>query len=631
MNGYRTIQFHLIGIDYGAFTELQDTAEKHLRLIIESAVDVSREPHNPDIRKIGDFYRTGMDLVTIEEEGMAPLKEEFDRIAALADTSDLHSLIAYLATCGINPLFGFFAETDPKDSTMMIAGMSQGGLGLPNRDYYTRDDAESMNLRKDYANHIRNMHVLLGDLPIIASEDADIVMNIETRLAHASNSPEENRDPELTYHKMSRSELVDAYPEFNWNTFFSEIGYPGISLVNIHQPRYFRELSRMTVLVPLNEWKIFLRWKLMSGLAPYLDSRIEQENFAFYGKRLNGQREMKPRWKRVVASTNDALGDAIGKIYVENYFPAASKHRIGILVGDLKDILRRRIEKLGWMDQETKKEALEKLQSMQFKIGYPDKWQDYRELKVYTGGYVRNILSASRYDVRSGPHGLEKIGKPVDHDAWFMTPQTVNAYYDQTLNEIVFPAAILQPPFFNAEGDDATNYGAIGAVIGHEMTHGFDDMGRKYDKDGNLRDWWTKVSAREYARRVQLLVDQYSAFEVIPGLNMNGHLTLGENIADFGGITLAYFAYIAARDRSEGAGKEHVQDIRRFFLGFASIWRESVRIEALRNGVLSDVHAPGRFRVNGTLFNMPEFYEAFPEIPPENRFFRAPEQRPVIW
>ena len=379
---------------YGAFTELQDTAEKNLRLIIESAAGATRETNDPDIRKIGDFYRTGMDLVTIEEQGMSPLKEEFDRIAALADTSDLHTLIAYLVTCGINPLFAFFAETDPKDSTMMIAGMSQGGLGLPNRDYYTNDDAESVNLRKDYVNHIRDMHAILGDLPIIASENADIVMNIETRLAHASYSPEENRDPELTYHKMNRSELVDAYPEFKWYTFFSEIGYPGISMVNIHQPRFFRELSRMTVSVPLHEWKIFLRWKLMSGLAPYLDSRTEQENFAFYGKRLNGQQEMKPRWKRVVASTNDALGDAIGKIYVENYFPPASKQRIGILVGDLKDTLRRRIETLGWMDQETKQEALEKLQSMQFKMGYPDDWQDYRELEVSTGGYVRNILSA---------------------------------------------------------------------------------------------------------------------------------------------------------------------------------------------------------------------------------------------
>ncbi len=467
------------------------------------------------------------------------------------------------------------------------------------------------------------MYLLLGDFPDNASSNAGIAMNIETRLAYASYSPEENRDPELTFHKMSMSSLEDTYPEFTWSSFFSAIGYPGLSAVNVHQPRFFQELDRMMVSVPLTDWQVFLRWKLVTGLSPYLDSRFEGEKFAFYGKRLNGRQELKPRWKRVVASTDDALGDAIGKLYVKKYFPPAAKHKIEVLVRDLKDTLGRRIELLGWMDRDTKREAREKLRAMQFKVGYPEKWQDYHDLIVSGGGYVRNILSAGRYDFRSGPHGLDKAGKPVDRQAWFMTPQTVNAYYDPALNEIVFPAAILQPPFFNASGDDATNYGAIGAVIGHEMTHGFDDMGRKYDKDGNLRDWWTETSAVEYTRRVQLLVAQYDAFEAIPGLHVNGRLTLGENIADFGGITVAYYAYRAARNRSDPGNTEDLQDIRRFFLGFAGIWRESVRTEALRNSVLSDVHAPGRFRVNGTLFNMPEFYHAFPEIHPENRFYRT--------
>ena len=616
---------------YGAFTELQDAAEINLRGIIESTTNAAMEGPDPLIRKIGDFYRTGMDTTEIEHAGILPIREELERIAALSQGEDLQDLIAYFVTCGINPLFGLSAETDPKNSTIMIAGLSQGGLGLPNKWYYTKDDVESVNLRKDYRNHIRNMFIALGDRADDASENADIVMRIEIRLAGVSYSPEENRDPELTYHKMSVPELEELCGAFNWTAIFAAVDCPHITLINVHQPRFFGELSSVKNSVPVTEWQVFLRWKLITGLAPYLDTRFEQENFAFYGKRLNGQQELRPRWKRVVAATDFALGDAIGKFYVEKYFPPTSKQKMEILVGNLKDTLGQRIEHLTWMDQTTKHEALEKLRTMQFKIGYPEEWQDYHDLIVSPSDYARNIIRASQYDFKYGPTGLTKAGKPVDREAWFMTPQTVNAYYDPAMNEIVLPAAILQPPFFDGGGDDATNYGAIGTIIGHEMTHGFDDMGRKYDKDGNLRDWWTEASALEYTKRVQFLVDQFNAYEVLPGLHANGKLILGENIADFGGITIAYYSYMTARQHCESHDMIDLEDIRRFFIGFARIWRESIRPEALRNSVLSDVHAPAQFRVNGTLFNMPEFYAAFPEINPENKSFKLPEQRPVIW
>jgi putative endopeptidase len=628
------IQKHPVPPDrsvYGAFTELQEAAESNLRSIIESAAVTPVTDPDGVIRKIGDFYRSGMDTERIENAGISPVREDLERISSLATPKDIQSLIAYFVTCGINPLFSLSAETDPKDSTAMIAGLSQEGLGLPNKNYYSLDDTESVNLRTDYQNHIGTMFGLSGDLPDDATQNAHTVMRIETRLAAASYAPEENRDPLLTYHKMSVAELETLSPNFNWTAFLATIGYPGISELNVHQPRFFGELDSLISTVPLTEWKVFLRWKLITGIAPYLDSRFEQENFAFYGKRLNGQKEMKPRWKRIVAATGYALGDAIGQLYVEKHFPPASKQKMEVLVGNLKEALCRRIEQITWMDPPTRKEALEKLQSMQFKIGYPEEWRDFRGLVVSPEGYAQNVLRASQFDFRCGPLGLDKVGKPVDRRAWFMTPQTVNAYYEPAMNEIVFPAAILQPPFFDREGDDATNYGAIGAVIGHEMTHGFDDMGRKYDKDGNLRDWWTESSAAEYTRRVQLLIDQYNAFEVLPGLFSNGTLTLGENIADFGGITIAYHAFMGVRQRNELHNQGDVADHRRFFIGFTRIWRESIRNEALRNSVLSDVHAPARFRVNGTLFNMPEFYAAFPEITSENRYYRSPDQRPVIW
>jgi putative endopeptidase len=612
---------------FDAFTELNDTTEEELRSLIETAArDTGAEPGS-SARMIGDLYRTGMDPETIERLGLAPIQEELERIDALREGSDVQALITRLLVCGIDPCFGLSAEIDSRNSIMMIAGLEQGGLGLPNKEYYFKKDPESEQVRTTYQAHIANMLAFLDISADSARNDAETVLRMETRLARASNSPEENRDPVTTYHKMSRSELGTLSPGIDWEAFFPATGYPDIREVNVHQPAFFGELGRMVTDTGVDSWKAFFRWKLVSGLAPFLDPRFEQENFAFYGEQLNGQPEMKPRWKRVLAAINYALGDAVGRLYVEQYFPPEAKTRMLALVENLRDSFRSRIENLSWMGPATKKEALEKLSRMELKIGYPDRWDEYYGLEIGTDSYVKNMLRAMAYDFRKGPLGMDRAGKPVDRTTWYMHPQTINAYSDPSKNEIVFPAAILQPPFFSMDAGDAGNYGGIGAIIGHEMIHGFDDMGRKYDREGNLRDWWTKEDELEFTRQAQVLVDQYHVQEVLPGLFANGRLTLGENIADFGGLTIAFHAYV---DRGDGK-VQSTDDIRHFFTSYATIWRESIRPEALRNQVLSDVHAPNRLRVNCVVFNMPEFYAAFPDITPASRLYRPPGKRPEIW
>jgi putative endopeptidase len=617
---------------YDVFTELNDITEGHLRSLVEEAAGHAGAKPASLQRKIGDLYRTGMDTASIERQGLNPITEDLDRISRIQQVSDLQAFIAYLVKCGIGPCFELFAEIDPKNSTMMIAGLAQGGLGLPNREYYLKEDTESEEIRARYQDHIAKMFQFLGTSTGSAREAAKTVMDMETRLAKASYSPEENRDPEATYHKLSPADLNEVAPGIDWTAFFSAIGYPDVREMNVHQPRFFKELGSMISTVGVEEWKIFLRWKLITALAPFLDSRFEQENFAFYGKVLNGQPRMKPRWKRVLATMNFALGDAVGRLYVERYFPPEAKKRMLDLVENLRESFRSRIEDLSWMGPDTKKEALQKLSRIDLKIGYPDTWQEYPDLEIDSDSYVMNVLRAMNYDFMKGPQGLDKAGKPVDRTTWYMHPQTINAYYDPGMNEIVFPAAILQPPFFGMDADDASNYGAIGAVIGHEMTHGFDDMGRKYDRDGNLRDWWTEDDEKEFMRRAKGLADQYGAEEVLPGLPANGRLTLGEDIADLGGLTIAYHAYAKLhKEDEEVRNSEGFTDFQRFFISYATIWRENIRPEALRNRVLSDVHAPNRLRVNCVVFNMPEFYSAFPGIKRESKLFRPPEKRPEIW
>jgi putative endopeptidase len=473
------------------------------------------------------------------------------------------------------------------------------------------------------------MFTLLKDQPDVAQKNAETVLKIETQLAKSSFTNVENQDPQKTYNKMTIEELAELSPEFNWQPYMQNLGYPQIREMNVYQPVFLKELSAMMKTVPVENWKTFLRWSLINHASAYLSSDFENQNFDFYYRTLSGQDQNEPRWKRVLDETSGSLGEAIGQLYVKEFFPPEAKQRMIELVDNLRKSLDQRIENLTWIGTDTKIEAQAKLEKMNVKVGYPDKWRDYSGLKITEDSYVMNILNSGSFEF---VYEMNKIGKPVDRTEWLMTPQTVNAYYEPSKNEIVFPAGILQPPFFNMNADDAVNYGGIGLVIGHEMTHGFDNMGRQFDKDGNLRDWWTAEDVKAFNEHTQILVDEYNKFEVLDSLFINGKLTLGENIADLGGATVAYNAYQLSLQ-----GKPAVEPIdgftgnQRFFLSFAQIWRNNMKEQQLRKRVLTDEHSPARYRVNGTVFNMPEFYAAFPEVKSGDKLFREEATRPVIW
>ena len=615
-----------------AFSELNDKAEEDLRTLVDEIVNNTGNEPGSLSRKIGDFYRTGMDTEVTEQRGITPLGEEFARIDSITTISDVQTILPYLALCGIDPLFGIFAHPDPKNSDLMIAGLSQGGLGLPTKEYYFRADPESARVRNEYKMHIRNMFGLLGDDQALAEISAERIMQIETQLADASFSPEENRDPIATYNKMDVTTFENKTPHLGWTLFLEGLGYPDIAELNVRQPRFFSGLDALMTDIPPADWKIFFRWKLIATTSHCLSHKFEEELFHFYGTVLSGQQQMRPRWKRVLGVLDGALGFALGKLYVETHFPEESRRSVIELVLNLKESFRRRITELSWMTPETKRAALDKLESMNLKIGYPDEWPDYSLLKVGSDSYVQNLIRAMNFNLLHGPFGLDKVGRPVDRSVWYMTPQTVNAYYSPEKNEIVFPAAILQPPFFSIDADPATNYGAIGSVIGHEMVHAFDDSGRKFDKSGNLRDWWTKTDEDEFSRRSQKIVDQFNKYEVFPGVFVNGNLALGENIADLGGVTVACLALAFSRNKRKPDGIiRKLRCDKEFFIGYARAWRENIRDETLRNNVLSDEHAPSRLRVNGVLSNIPAFYDAFPSIQPGDPMYREPEIRTDLW
>ena len=616
---------------YGEFRILRDKSDERVRALVEEAANNTSAKEGSLDQKIGQFYRTGLDTATIERQGNAPLKEEFARIDNISSTSDVQNVSAHLMRdYSIGPFFSFFADADPKNSKIMMATLFQSGLGLPDRDYYFREDNESAKTRKDYLEHVARMFTLLGDTPENSSRNAQTIMRMETRLANASFTNVENRDPVKTCNKMSMEELAGFAPGYDWKKFAAGIGYPEIEEINIMNPPFAKELGAMMQNESVEDWKTFLCWRLISDTAPFLNSAFENESFDFYSRKLNGQEEMEPRWKRVIKTESAFLGEPIGKLYVQKYFDQESKARMLELVSNLKTAFRYRLHNLTWMEDATKEKALEKLDLMDVKVGYPDKWRDFSALEIKNDSYVGNVLRAGVFQFNHGINGMDKIGKPVNRDAWYMSPQEVNAYNDPAKNLIVFPAGILQPPFFNKNADSAMNYGGIGAVIGHEMTHGFDDQGRQYDKDGNLTDWWTQEDADDFNKSTRLLVDEYNNFEVLPDLFINGNLTLGENIADFGGLTMSYLAYhISLKDEPEKI--DGFTGDQRFFLSFAQIWRESIRNESLRTLVLTNPHSPDKFRTNGAPFNVPEFYRAFPEIKPGDKLYRAEDQRPIIW
>jgi putative endopeptidase len=615
---------------YGEFDIVDDRTYDRVKGIVENAANNTSAPEGSIEQKIGEFYRVGMDNATLEKQRLDPIRDELNMIDDISNTSDVQAVSTQMLDYGIDPFFSICAAPDKKNSKVMIATLTQGGLGLPDRDFYFRQDNESIKTREQYLAHGARMFVLLGDGPETAEENARTVMRIETRLANASFSNVDNNDEIKTYNKMSLEELQAFAPGMNWSLLFSVLGCPKVNEFNVRNPSYFKELSTALKDESVADWKIFLRWKLISATSPYLSSDLEKEHFDFYGRKLNGKQEMKPRWKRVIDAENNAIGEPIGHFYVDRYFDTSSRARAEEMVSNLKRAYKERIQNLTWMEPETKNKALMKLELLDVQVGYPDEWLNYSELEVKNDSYVQNVLRASKFMFHQGPNGLDMIGKPVDCKLWEMNPHETNAYADYNKVIIVFPAGILQPPFFDKDADDAVNYGAIGAVIGHEMTHQFDSQGRKFDASGNLTDWWTQKDADNFNKSTGVLVDEYNKFEVLPNLYVNGNLTLAENVADFGGLTIAYHAY-----KLSSKGKPEMIDgftgDQRFFLSFTQIWRESDTNESLRTLALTDTHSPTRFRVNGVVFNVPEFYRAFPNVKPGDELYRSESERPVIW
>ncbi|MGD0341919.1 MAG: M13 family metallopeptidase [Bacteroidales bacterium] len=623
---------HPIPKDKSAYDAFEELSEKNRKDILDIFKEVSGTKNaSIDIisQKIGNLYNSGMDTVKIEQLGIKPLDDFFLRVNNIKTVADVQEVASYLQPYGIAPFFAVFSNPDQKNSSMMIANTWQAGIGLPDRDYYFKTDEASKKIRDAYMVHLTKMFELLNDNHETASLNAQKVYNIEIQFAKASFTNVENQDPQKTYNKFTISELETLAPDFKWKLFLKNIGYPDISEFNIRQPSFIKGLNTLIKSVSVDDWKTFLRWEIVNTYAAFLNKKFEDQNFEFYYKVLSGQKTMPPRWKRVLDVTSNRMGEAVGQLYVRKYFPPEAKQKMLILTDNLKKSLKNRIENLAWMGSDTKNEALAKLEKMNIKIGYPDKWRDYSGLEIKEDEYLGNIIRSNKFEFS---YNMNKVGKPVDRTEWEMTPQTINAYYDPSKNEIVFPAAILQSPFFNRNADDAVNYGAIGMVIGHEMTHGFDNTGRQFDKDGNLRDWWTAKDAQQFEAHTSLLVDQFNKYEVLDSLFINGKLTLGENIADLGGLTVAYYAY-----QTSLAGKEPPEKIdgfsgnQRFFLSFAQIWRGTLRDEYLRTLVSTNEHSPNKYRVNGTVFNMPEFYAAFPDIGPNDKLFVPVEKRPVIW
>ena len=616
---------------WGGFDELIERNNDALHAIAEKAINAHVDPRfAPEVQKVGDYYASGMDEKTIEAMRTKPLEDEFKSIDAIKDRNDLLKEIAHLHTIGVDALFDFSSGQDAKDSTREIAQAVQGGLGMPDRDYYTKTDEASKKLRDQYVDHVTKMLTLLGEPPATASDHAKKILALETRLAEASRTRVQLRDPQKNYNKMPLNQLQNLTPDWNWSDYFKDINLLEPPNINVHQPEFFKTADDVFKSSPIEDWKAYLRWHLINATAGELSKDFVDEDFDFNQRVLHGTQQIKPRWKRVIASTDDAIGEALGKLYVAFDFPPQAKARALELVNNLKEALSDRIKTLEWMDEPTKQEALKKLAAMRVKIGYPDKWLDYSMLQIDRGPFVSNAIRADRFEVT---RELNKVGKPVDPTEWGMTPPTVNAYYNPNMNEIVFPAGILQPPFFYANADDAINYGGIGAVIGHEMTHGFDDQGRQFDAAGNLRDWWTPESAAKFKERSHAIVNQYNEYEPLPGLHINGELTQGENIADLGGVKLAYAALQKALEKNPRARAEKIDGFtpeQRFFLSFATIWKSKQRDEDLKLRLNTDPHSPAHYRVNGPVSNLTEFQKAF-NLPDGSPMVRPTDKRVNIW
>jgi putative endopeptidase len=594
---------------WGAFDLLYEQNLTMLREILERASKADA-PAGTAERLIGDYYASVMNQAQCDAAGLEPVRPLLDRVEAIKDRSTLENAIVALSMREISAPFAFGSGPDAKSSTMVIAIAGQGGLGLPDRDYYLKDDDASKKIRDAYVAHVAKMLELGGVEPAKTAAGAGTVMAFETRLAKASLSAEEQRNPEAIYHMMTADERRALTPHFDWNGYLAAVGLAGDVKINVAEPAFFQEVDRMLVEVPAEQWRVYLRWRVLNAMANTLTTTLSDQNFAFRGVVLQGLKEQSPRWKRAINATDATVPDAVGQVYVRETFSPAAKDRMREMVRNLKATMRERLERLSWMSEATRRKAIAKLDAMREKIGYPDTWKDYKGLVIDRGAWGANAMRFREYDFRDT---MRRVGKPVDRAEWLdMSPATVSAGYNPLSNDITFPAAILRPPFFNPDADDAINYGAIGAVIGHEITHGFDDEGSQFDADGNLTNWWAPDDRANFDTRAKCTVDQYGGYLATDGTRQNGKLVAGESIADLGGLTIAYYAYqksLAGKTRP--AAVDGFTPEQRFFLGYAQVWAEKSRPEYERLQVTTDPHPLGRFRLNGTVTNMPEFFRAF--------------------
>lgn len=611
---------------FGSFDMLAENNREQLKgLIVEIAS--GQNAQGTIGQKIGDIYKLAMDSVKLNADGVTPIQADLEKIASVKDKSEIVPLMAELAHSGVFPYFSFYVGADIMDSKSNLFQLYQGGISLGEKEYYLDNDDVTVNIRNKYKEHIVKMFQLAGFDEAAAKKKMEAVMDIETRIAKASFSAVEQRNPAANYHKMSLDELKKEIPGIDWDAFLNGIGVKGVTELSVSQVDPIKEVEKIINSLPVENQIAYMQWSLIDRAAGYLSDDLVAQNFDFYGKTLSGKQTNQPRWKRAVSTVNGVLGEAVGQMYVEKYFPAAAKERMIQLVKNLQTALGERIRNLEWMGDSTKIKAIEKLNSFYVKVGYPDKWRDYTGLNIEKDSYWANVKRATEFEL---DYMLSKAGKPVDRDEWGMTPQTVNAYYNPTTNEICFPAGILQYPFFDMNADDAFNYGAIGVVIGHEMTHGFDDQGRQFDKDGNLKDWWTAEDAKRFEERAQVMVNFFDSIQVLPGLNANGSLTLGENIADHGGLQVSFQAFKNATKDAPLLVKDGFTPEQRFFLSYAGVWAGNIRDEQIRLQTKSDPHSLGRWRVNGALPQIGAWYDAF-GIKEGDPMYLAPEKRVSIW
>ena len=612
---------------WGSFSELAERNNYMIHSILEDARSDKSSPVSSPKREVGDFFASAMDTAKLEQLRFEPIKKDLERIEGIKSTDDLFNVLSDFHKNGVVGIFDTGVEPDAKNSDIYAFQLTQGGLSLPDRDYYLTDAFATQ--RAAYSEHLKKMFGLLGESSSDAAKHAATVLDLETELAKVSRSRVDLRDPIKNYNKVATADLVAKNPSIPWKLYLSDRSVADLPYAIVGQPEFYTAVDKLIKERPLDDWKTYLRWHVLHNAAPFLHDDVEVENFNFFGKTLSGQEQQEPRWKRAAKVIDGSIGEALGQLYVEKCFPPEARARMAELVTNLKEVMRDRLQKLDWMSDATKEKALKKFDRFVQKIGYPDKFRDYSSVVIKRDDYLGNVRRADAFDVH---RRIVRVGKTVDRSEWEMTPPTVNAYFNPSMNEIVFPAGILQPPFFDVAADDAVNYGAIGAVIGHEITHGYDDQGRHFDADGNLSEWWTDQDAKEFEKRAQKVVDEYNAFEPLPNLHVNGKLTLGENIADLGGVTIGYDAMERAlkKDPSKRKNVDGFTPEQRFFLSFAQIWRINIRDAEQKRLITVDPHSPGAFRAVGPLMNVQEFYDAF-EIKPGAAVWREPDKRAKIW